>query len=235
MSNPEGAARRRTTLESTAFVVAMLVVCALAWWIGERPRLEVDPTPLASLPATLGRWRSTPLPLESEVEAELRADYNVLRAYLTPGEVPIALYVGYYGTARGGRPEHTPRFCYTGAGWGIVESRTVKLSRERDLRATEYLVERDKERQLVHFWYRSHRRSGLLGGFDQNLDRMLGLIVDGRADGALVRLSTPVLEGDVDRARSRLIAFGGVIDEALADHWPTERPEELRVAGEIAP
>lgn len=230
MSELDRTSSRRTSLETPIFVVSMLAVCALAWWLGDRPALAVDATPLAGLPTQLGRWTSAPLSLETEVEAELRADFNVLRAYRTPGEEPISLYVGYYGTARGGRPEHTPRFCYTGAGWGILSSRTVTLSRDRDLRATEYVVQRDQERQLVQYWYRSHRRSGILGGFDQNVDRLIGMLVDGRADGALIRISSPIRDGDVDTARSRLLSFGGAIDASLADHWPIEAPGDVRVA-----
>ncbi len=230
MSDPGMTSPRRSRLETPVFILSMLAVCALAWWLGDRPALAVDASPLAGLPTQLGRWKSSPLPLGSEVEAELRADFNVLRAYLSPGEEPISLYVGYYGTERGGRPEHTPRFCYTGAGWGILSSSTVTLSRDRDLRATEYVVQREKERQLVHFWYRSHRRSGILGGLDQNLDRMLGMLVEGRADGALIRISTAIRDGDIETARSRLLSFGSAIDSNLAEHWPTEAREDARVA-----
>lgn len=230
MSDPDRTAPGRGALETPIFLVAMLAVCALAWWLGDRPALAVDASPLAGLPTQIGRWKSAPLSLETEVEAELRADFNVLRAYWTPGEEPISLYVGYYGTARGGRPEHTPRFCYTGAGWGILSSKTVTLSRDRGLRATEYVVQRDQERQLVQYWYRSHRRSGILGGFDQNVDRLFGMLLDGRADGALVRISTAIRDGDVDTARSRLLSFGSAIDAKLAEHWPIEARGDVRVA-----
>jgi len=92
------------------------------------------------------------------------------------------------------------------------------------LRVNEYLVERDGERQLVHFYYRSHLRTGMLGGLDQNLDRIIGRIAYGRADGALIRLSTPIgAEGEVE-ARGRLIAFASDLDRELGPHWPIESP-----------
>ena len=59
--------------------------------------------------------------------AELRADFNLQRAYTGPAGSLIWLYLGYYGTDRGGRPEHTPRGCYTGAGWGIEQARTFDV------------------------------------------------------------------------------------------------------------
>ena len=38
---------------------------------------------------------------------------------------PIWVYIGYYGTERGGRPEHVPRGCFTGAGWDIASARVI--------------------------------------------------------------------------------------------------------------
>jgi len=77
-------------------------------WLQLRPSLAVDPSPLASLPTTIGAWHARDVPLEDSVEQELRADFNVQRVYAHPSGDTIVLYVGYYGTERGGRPEHVP-------------------------------------------------------------------------------------------------------------------------------
>jgi EpsI family protein len=200
----------------------MLAVGALGWYLRLGPQLQLDASPLAKVPTQIGRWQSTDVPLASVVESELRADFNLQRAYLTPSGDMVWAYIGYYGTERGGRPEHTPRGCYTGAGWGIEATRTIEIDPSVELRANEYLVERNGEQRLVHFWYRSHRRTGILGGLDQNIDRLLGRLLDGRADGALVRVSTPIAENDATAARGRLLAFASLLDPLLADHWPTE-------------
>jgi EpsI family protein len=169
------------------------------------------------------------------VEDELRADINLQRLYVHPTGNAVWLYVGYYGTARGGRPEHTPRGCYTGAGWGIESSRRLEVDPNGVLRVNEYVVERDGERQLVHFWYRSHRKTGLLGGMDQNLDRLVGRLLEGRADGALIRLSTPLAAGDEVAARGRLLAFAATLDPLLAARWPDETPALAEAPRTAAP
>jgi hypothetical protein len=74
----------------------------------------------------------------------------------------------------------------------------------------------------VHFWYRSAQRTGMLGGWDQNADRFVGRLTDGRADGALVRISTPISGDDEISARGRLLGFASVLDPLLAERWPTE-------------
>ena len=214
-------------LGTWALAAAVLAVGALAWWLQTRPGLVVDASPLATLPRTVGSWRSVEMPLESAVESILRADFNLQRAYFpAPGEDPVWVYIGYYGTERGGRPEHVPRGCYTGAGWDIESARVVGTEDGTDRRMTEYRVERAGERQLVHFWYRSARSTGMIGGVDQRFDQILGRIRTGRADGALIRISTALAAGGESEARARLVSFGGELDRQLARYWPVEHPRE---------
>ena len=212
-------------LGTVALAAAVLAVGALAWWLQTRPALLVDPSPLASLPRSAGAWRSEEMPLASAVESILRADFNLQRAYYDgPDATPVWLYIGYYGTERGGRPEHIPRGCYTGAGWDIASAREIVAGDGSPRRMTEYRVERGGERQLVHYWYRSARRSGMIGGVDQRLDQILGRLSQGRADGALIRLSTPLRADGETPARARLVALGDELERQLAQHWPIERP-----------
>ncbi len=211
--------------QSIGLLLVMVAAGALAWQLQLGPRLQVDASDLASLPSRVGAWEALDVPLEAAVESELRADFNLQRVYRMRTGEPLWLYIGYYGTQRGGRPEHTPRGCYTGAGWGIVSTRTLEVDRARGLRANEYLVEREGHRRLIHFWYRSHRRTGILGGLDQNIDRLLGRLFDARADGALIRVSTPILQGeDPIIARARLLSFASRIDPLVGERWPTELP-----------
>jgi EpsI family protein len=206
-------------------VILLVAVGALAWSLQLRPDLRVEASQLSTLPERLDGWQGSSIPLDETVESILRADANLQRIYrhALTGEI-IWLYVGYYGTTRGGRPEHTPRGCYTGAGWAIVASRTLYMAQTDALRVSEYRVEREGEERLVHFWYRSHRRTGMIGGLDRNLDRLAGRLLDGRADGALIRVSTPLPDGDVVAARSRLQSFAAALDPQIAARWPEEHP-----------
>jgi EpsI family protein len=209
----------------TAFLLALFAaVGAISWAFQLRPVLGVDPTPLAALPPTLDTWRGEDVPLEQNVESMLRADYNVQRVYVHPTGEAVSMYVGYYGTERGGRPEHTPEVCYRSQGWTVAERQVVDVA-ARDghtFRVNEYRVEQNGARHLVLFWFRSHRRTGLLGGFDQAVDRLLGRLVDGRADGSLVRISMPIRPGNEDLARTILRSFAADLDAQLGSHWPLE-------------
>jgi EpsI family protein len=209
----------------TALLVLLFAaVGVLSWSLQLRETLAVDAGPLLALPAAAAGWRSVDVPLEGSVESMLRADANLQRIYTDATGEKVSLYVGYYGTERGGRPEHTPEVCYRSQGWDVLERRVLDVPEASGLRVKDYLVEsRAGRRDLVVFWFRSHRRSGLLGGLDQSLDRLLGRLLDGRADGSLVRISTPVRPGEETAARGTLLDFARAVDVQLGAHWPAER------------
>jgi EpsI family protein len=89
------------------------------------------------------------------------------------------------------------------------------------LRANELVVESEGDRRLVLFWYRSERRTGITGSLGLSLSHLRDRLLRGRADVALVRVSTPI-DGDETSARSRLAGFAAEIDQQLAAHWPRE-------------
>ena len=210
-----------SNLATVILILVLLAVGGFAWSLQVQPSLEIDASALETLPTKIDVYEGRAIPLEETVESVLRADFNLQRAYSGAGSL-VWLYVGYYGTTRGGRPEHTPRGCYTGAGWGIESARTLRVDPGGDLQVNEYLVEQNGERRLVHFWYRSAQRTGMLGGWDQNIDHFVGRLIRGRADGALVRISTPLSGDDEIGARGRLLGFASALDPMLAERWPTE-------------
>jgi EpsI family protein len=209
----------------TAAAIVLVAVGCLAWWLSLRPVLAVDSRELAKLPSHVDSWKSVEIPLEEAVESMLRADFNLQRAYVHPLGDVIWLYVGYYGTSRGGRPEHLPTTCYRAHGWNIAAQRALEIDPRLGLRANEYVVEREGQVRLVHFWYRSHRETGILSMLGLSVDHLFGRFLGRRADGALVRISTPLEspEGLV-AARSKLAGFGAALDALLAARWPTEAP-----------
>ena len=221
MSGPRGSGGR---LAEWLALGGLLLAGGLAWMLWLKPPLRVDAAPLAALPETLEGWQGRDVPLEGTVESMLQADFNLQRVYVHPLGGPIWIYVGYYGTARGGRPEHTPPVCYKAHGYKIESERVVSLDPARGLRANEMTVAHEGRRELVLYWYRSHRRGGLLDELDLSLDKLASRLSSGRADGALIRTSIE-LQGDDDAAsRSRLLAFSAALDQVVAAHWPREDP-----------
>jgi EpsI family protein len=208
---------------STVAAIAILLFAgALAWSFQARKPLVPQSKSLASLPLLIGSYRGIDSPVGQNVEDMLRADFNVQREYVHPLGQLVWLYIGYYGTERGGTPEHTPQACYAAHGWEVLDEQRVLLDPETGDRAVEYLVESRGQQQLVLFWYRSYRASGLSSILALQLDHVIGKLRDGRGDGALVRLSTPLIQVDRDAARGALISFARALEPAIAAVWPEE-------------
>jgi EpsI family protein len=200
----------------------MAIGGALSLWLHQRPHLDASPESLVTLPHRLGSFEGVDAPLEAGVEKMLQADFNLQRLYAHPLGGFVSLYVGYYGTARGGTPEHTPSACYSAQGWSILERATLPSGLESAGRVREYVVESQGRRELVMFWYRSFRRSGMVSTARLRLDHLLGQLESGRGDGALVRISTPLTGVERSAARSLLFSFARSLEPELGARWPME-------------
>lgn len=222
--SPANPAPAEGRVESLVLAAFLLAVAGAAWWLMLRPELRVDAAPLDTLPQQLAGLRGSDMSISSDAESMLRADHHVARAYTHALGDVVWAYVGYYGTRRGGRPEHLPATCYQAHGWEILGRRAVDLEASGQRRAVEMVVRRPGEERLVYFWFRSHRRTGMVNGLELTWDHLVGRLADDRADGALVRVSTPVHDGDLVTARSRLAGFGAAFDHALDGRWPNEAP-----------
>ncbi len=220
----------RESLSLAVVVPLLLGFGVFSWFVQLRDPLEVDASSLDQIPLQLNQWAGEDIAMDPGVVNMLDADFHVQRAYTHPLGDVVWLYVGYYGTDRGGRPEHTPWMCYPSNGWTIVGSNVVNvvsLDGDDVIRANELLVERGGDRRLVHFWYQNHRKSGMLGGFDQAIERFVSRIRFGRADGSLIRLSTPMrLDEEPESARTRLRALAREVVQPLRRLWPAEESQE---------
>jgi EpsI family protein len=205
-----------------ALLVLLAGVGAAAWAFELRPPLEVDTASLESLPYEIEARSGYDVPVDATIARILEADFHVQRTYRVESDAPVWLYIGYYGTERGGYTPHTPDACYPAAGWDIdPASRTIRTL-DDGLSANEIQVSSAGEIRLVQYWYRSHRATGILGEAGQAFDRVVGRLIHGRADGGFVRVSTPIQDGDIDAARERLEPFALRLDTLLSTHWPEE-------------
>ncbi len=209
-------------LSTFAAVVLLVAAGSAAWWFQLRAPLRPEAASLATLPHRLASFEGIDTPVEDTVEQLLRADFNVQREYAHPLGQVVWLYIGYYGTERGGTPEHTPRACYRTFGWEIVDEATLAIDPGSGLTGKEYLVELQGQQQLVLYWYRSFRSTGMLSTLSLRFDHVVGQLSTGRGDGALVRLSTPLMGSDRAAARALLLAFARILEPELAKSWPSE-------------
>jgi EpsI family protein len=161
-------------------------------------RKEVIPKNPAwqTFPTEIRGWRmQDELPIDKEALDRLRPDDYVNRSYSAPDDRAISsMFVGYFRSQRDGRAPHSPQNCLPGAGWQSVSNRveTIHVSgAQQPVHINEYLVQRDREKLVVHYWFQQNNRvftNEIVAQFYAIPD----LLVHGRTDIAIVRLITPV-------------------------------------------
>jgi len=209
---------------------ALVVSCALllasgtaALAIRSQGSFRIIQNRLGDLSRTILGYEGTDDRFEDSVYAVLANDYNLLRRYLDPTGRVIWLYIGYYGTAKGGRPAHVPQYCYTGQGFAIEEWALVPAPGGRPgERINRMVVKRGQERQLILFWFHNDGDRVLGSGVDQNLLRIRNRLLGKRDDGSLVRLSMSIPMGQDRLVSDKLSAFAVELRTLLPQYWPVE-------------
>ena len=209
-------------IEAGVLLIVLLLTGVAAWWLTQRPGPASDVASLRELPPQVADWRAIDIPIEQDVADMLRADLNVQRAYVHPQGYVVYVYVGYYGTTRGGTPEHTPELCYPAQGWAILERDSIEIAGADGFAAREFVVEKEGDRRLVHFWYRTADATGIRSTAALRWKHFWARLAAGRGDGALVRLDTPIEGDDVAGARLKLLPMDRAIESAVSEVWPTE-------------
>jgi EpsI family protein len=181
---------------------------------------------LATFPVEVDGWTGKDDPFDAQVMKVVGTDDDLHRIY-KKGDAYLWLYVGYYGTKKGGRTGHLPHHCYPAAGYRIVtfETLPVKMTNGRTAQVNHLVLERKGELTSTLYWIHSGEQRVLTDGWMMNMSRLRRRLLNGRDDGALVRISGPVF-GTIDETVGRQMAFAQDVLETLPQHWPLERSSE---------
>jgi EpsI family protein len=181
--------------------------------------------PLKGSPAQFGEWR---LAQEGVIEQEtldvLRADDVVTRTFTESGTGRFAnLFVAYFKTQRTGQAPHSPKNCLPGSGWAPSTSDMIPIpvsGQEAPLRVNRYIVQMGEQKSVVLYWYQTPKRV-IASEFEAKYYLVLDSIRYGRSDTALVRVVTPVVNGDEDAATKTAIRFVQSFFTPLREYLPT--------------
>ncbi len=221
-----------TNKSFTLSLIILLATIASAAAIASRNEPVVVKTNLENLPMEIAGYKATEDSFSDSVYKELNADKHVYRHYRSDDGLQVDLYIGYYGTAKGGRTGHNPYACLPGAGWGIVEARTVQLT-ARSLPVTKYypngvevnyvLARKGDTYESVLHWYQSAGTRILSTGIQQNIQRFFGRLFHNRNDGAFVRVSAFSENNHIEQVEPSVKSFAQDVLDLLPQYWPVEK------------
>jgi len=165
-----------------------------------------------------------------DILAILGVDDYITRTYVRD-RLPIGLYVGYHTSQRQGDTIHSPLNCLPGAGWQPVAMGRAVIpvngapgagSVTTPVEVNRVIIAKGIERQLVLYWYQSHRRV-VAGEYRAKIFTVLDSVRYHRTDAALIRVIVPIVETDLqgDEAERRATEFVQTLFPLLTPHLPS--------------
>jgi EpsI family protein len=216
----------KTKIQPYYLTLILIGVTSLGiFYYSLRPALKVINNRLDNLPMRMSSLNAKELHFEDSVYAVLNADGNLLRNYVSPEGDSIGLYIGYYGTAKGGRATHLPQYCFTGQGWGIEKWDFVSFESPGigEVRVNRMIVKKGLTRQLIYFWFQSES-TVMATGLEQNWYKFQHKFLYNRNDGSFIRVSMPLPTGQEDRIEEQVQRFSVAIMPLVFQYWPIEVP-----------
>ena len=211
------------TISLVFFLVTLMGVASLA----SRGNPIVVKTNLENLPMEISGYRAQKDSFSESVIQELDANLHVYRHYKNDQGKQTNLYIGYYGTAKGGRTPHNPYACLPGAGWALIDTAQINLQADyldNKENVNYILSKRGDVYNVVIHWYQSRETKVIGSGLEQNIQRFLGRVLYNRNDGAFVRISTVIKNRNkIPETKERLKDFSEEVLQLLPKYWPVEK------------
>lgn len=177
------------------------------------PERKVQPVireSFTSFPRDIGPWTGVMQSLTPDVEQVLKASDYVDATYMAAGERGyVNFFSAWYARQTEGSGIHSPEVCLPVGGWEIfslgehwVELPGTVYGRFPVNRA---VIQKGLSKQLVYYWF-EERGKRQTNDFVAKFSVVLDSLMMGRSDGALVRFSTPIDEGETEaEAEARLM------------------------------
>ncbi len=136
---------------------------------------------------------------DDKVMDALRVDDFIYRTYRKNGR-PVQLYIGYYRTQRNGAQIHSPKHCLPGSGWFEISHKIRVLPLDRgQLKFVEAVYQKGTNQEVFLYWYDVQGKK-ITNEYLLKMNMIYSSLMNNRSDGSFIRISTPVLNNDVDSA-----------------------------------
>jgi EpsI family protein len=207
-------------------MVVLFVALSFAMsMVNDREEYIPDREAFVSFPSEIGEWRGETDRLDSIYLDVLKLSDYALYDYIHADGSVINFYSAYYGSQRSGVSTHSPRTCIPGGGWKLstIEKKRidgVKVN-SNDLHVNSVVIEKGGNKQLVYYWFQGRGRT-VTNEYLVKWYLLIDSLTKNRTDGALVRITTPINDGDSrEDAERRLHNFLKSLSGRLERYIPS--------------
>ena len=219
----------RSYLPITVCLVTLIATGLTVSLVNDRQEIIPERSRFAAFPLRIGQWQGRPSMLEPDVERGLKFDDYILSDYSEADRRPVNLYVAYYASQRQGESPHSPLVCIPGGGWQITHfERFNNGTAGQPLPYNRVIVARDTKQMVVYYWFEERGRA-IANEWWSKWYLFADSLLKNRTDGALVRLTTQILPGELERdADIRLQSFMREVVPALKGYLPSDVNSQLK-------
>jgi EpsI family protein len=209
-------------------VAPLMLAAALLLQAHSRDEVFLPRHCLKFFPAQIDGWTGTDETLDQETLDILGPGDFLVRNYVRDSENSsdpqpwINLYIAYFPSQKAGDTIHSPNHCLPGAGWVPTSREIIQLTSPDGslFPVNRYVVEKSGHRQLVLYWFQAHGRA-VASEYSAKYYLIHDSIQLHRSDGSLVRLMTPMFEGESpDAAQARMMKLGAQLLPLLDNYIP---------------
>ena len=219
-------ARNKGQVVILLMLIPILIVATVAsQLIMHRNIPQIISVNLNNVPKTINDYNSTEGKFTESVYDALNADITVYRHYIKGNKPTINLYIGYYGTVKGGRTWHRPKECLPAVGWKIIHQKKIQITvnTNKKYEIFETLAYKGNIYQLLYHWHQSNRNKVITDDFYLNIDRFISRLRYNKNDGAYVQVSTFMLKDNIENAKANTRDFTRSVLAYLPEYWPEEK------------
>jgi len=211
---------------SLRFWIVAVIMLATALVLQAHSRSEFFPPreSLSSLPPQIDGWKGTDSVLDQDTLDILGPGEFLVRDYENASQPQawVNLYMAYFPTQKAGDTIHSPNHCLPGAGWVPTSREVVQIARPdgSSFPVNRYVVSKSGDRELVLYWFQAHGRA-VASEYWAKYYLVSDSVRMNRSDGGLVRLLTPMLDGESpDAAQARMMKLGSQFLPLLDNYIP---------------
>ncbi len=212
---------RKTPLAFIGAVTLLALAAGVAYALPNRAEAIPEREFCVLFPMQFGDYSGRRNALEADIYDALKVDDYLLANYVAAGQKPVNVFLAYYDSQRKGESVHSPRSCLPGGGWQIEEIGRYRLPGATEKRhVNRAVIAMGNSQQLVYYWFKQRDR-WVTSEIGVKWYILKDALLRNRSDGAMVRLVTPLSQGEsVADADRRLSDFAQRVNQQLPRFVP---------------
>lgn len=207
-------------------IVSVLILAATGLFMHTMSHGEDVPLrkQFADFPLSIDQWSGKEFELGADVLNVLKVDDYLMRQYWNEQGASLGLYVGFYQSQRQGATYHSPRNCLPGSGWSFVKTEKTDLDvsdhNGQAIEINKVVIQKGMDKLMVLYWYQDRGRI-IANEYWAKIYLVWDAITQNRTDGALVRVTLPLMAHDEEVVLNQGKTFAEKIFPLLRDYLPS--------------